>query len=92
MAKKKSHKKHKSEDSEEIYSEAPQSGFYESSVDYYPEPGGLVGVRKPRRNYWGNLYEEDTFSEEFCEPQNYDYADYDSEDDNDSYYSNDSYD
>lgn len=58
----------------------------------YPIPDGRVGTHKPRRNYWGNLYDEDTFDEEDVEQQNYDYSDYDSEDSGDSYYNSDSYD
>lgn len=53
--------------------------------------GGLskkVTDVKPRRNYWGNLYNEDTFdeNENVMAPDNYDYSDYDPEDDHDSYY------
>lgn len=57
-----------------------------------PEPDGHPTYHKPRRNYWGNLLEEDTYQEEFSEPHNYDYSDYDAEDDHSSYYDNDSYD
>ncbi len=44
---------------------------------------------KPRRNYWGNLNEDDTFDENdnAFEPEDYDYSDYDEEDDHDSFYS-----
>lgn len=44
---------------------------------------------KPRRNYWGNLNEDDTFDENdnVFEPEDYDYSDYDEEDDHDSFYS-----
>ncbi|MDY3847902.1 MAG: hypothetical protein SOZ58_06240 [Prevotella sp.] len=50
-----------------------------------------IGQRKPRRNYWGNLYEEDIYRENRVEEQNYDYSDYDPEDDNDSFYDHDGY-
>jgi hypothetical protein len=51
--------------------------------------GGLskkIKDTKPRRNYWGNLYEEDTMDEStFANTtEDYDYSDYDVEDDNDS--------
>ena len=41
---------------------------------------------KPRRNYWGNLYEEDTMDESASINgiEDYDFADYDREDDHDS--------
>ena len=53
--------------------------------------GGLsdkVKDIKPRRNYWGNLYDDDTFDENIniMSTGNYDYSDFDSEDDHDSYY------
>lgn len=50
-----------------------------------------IGQRKPRRNYWGNLYEEDIYRENRVEQQNYDYSDYDPEDDNDNFYDQDGY-
>lgn len=50
-----------------------------------------IGQRKPRRNYWGNLYEEDIYRENRAEEQNYDYSNYDPEDDNDSFYDHDGY-
>ena len=51
--------------------------------------GGLskkIMDTKPRRNYWGNLYDEDTIDESAFvnNAEDYDYADYDVEDDNDS--------
>ena len=51
--------------------------------------GGLstrIKDTKPRRNYWGNLYEDDTIDENSSVnyTEDYDYADYDVEDDNDS--------
>lgn len=50
-----------------------------------------IGQRKPRRNYWGNLYEEDIYREHRVESQDYDYSNYDPEDDNDSFYDHDGY-
>lgn len=50
-----------------------------------------IGQSKPRRNYWGNLYEEDIYRENRVEEQHYDYSDYDPEDDNDSFYDHDGY-
>ena len=50
-----------------------------------------IGQRKPRRNYWGNLYEEDIYRENSVESQDYDYSNYDPEDDNDSFYDHDGY-
>ena len=51
--------------------------------------GGLstqIKDTKPRRNYLGNLYEDDTMDENSSVnyTEDYDYADYDVEDDNDS--------
>ena len=48
-------------------------------------------MRKPRRNYWGNLYDDDIYREDRVEEQNYDYSDYDPEDDNDNFYDQDGY-
>lgn len=50
-----------------------------------------IGQRKPRRNYWGNLYEEDIYRENRVEEQHYDYSNFDPEDDNDSFYDHDGY-
>lgn len=50
-----------------------------------------ISHRKPRRNYWGNLYEENIYRENRVEQQNYDYSDYDPEDDNDNFYDQDGY-
>jgi hypothetical protein len=67
------------------------SGSY-SSVKM-PEPDGHPTFHKPRRNYWGNLYEEDTYKEEYNHTTpSYDYSDFDSEDDNSSYYDSNGYD
>lgn len=52
----------------------------------------LIKDIKPRRNYWGNIYESDRLKEERIMPQNYDGVLYDRNDDNDSYYDSGSYD
>lgn len=56
-----------------------------------PHEGGLsnkVKDVKPRRNYWGNLDDDDTFDENknIMSIEDYDYSDFDEEDDHDSYY------
>jgi hypothetical protein len=56
-----------------------------------PVQDGKVTRHKPRRNYWGNLYEDDTYKEETHYTPNYDYSDYDENDDHDSYYDNSNY-
>lgn len=61
-----------------------------SSVNM-PVPDGHPTYHRPRRNYWGNLKEEDIFKEEIESKTFYDYSDYDSEDDHSSYYDNESY-
>lgn len=43
-----------------------------ASVDNNPVPDGKVGIHKPRRNYWGNLYDQDRFDEVETESMNYD--------------------
>ena len=58
----------------------------------YPSPDGHPTRHRPRRNYWGNLYDEDTFDEDrhhFTEDS--DTALYDAEDDHDSYYESGGY-
>lgn len=57
-----------------------------------PEPDGHPTYHRPRRNYWGNLLEEDTYKEEAVQRHDYDYSDYDPEDDHSAYYDNNSYD
>lgn len=57
-----------------------------------PIVDGKSSRHRPRRNYWGNLKEEDTYQEEHVVSRNYDYSDYDPEDDASSYYENDGYD
>ena len=59
------------------------------SIDKNPIINTRIGIVKPRRDYWGNMYEEDTYDENATESLDYDYSDYDSEDDIDSYYNND---
>lgn len=66
------------------------TGCY-SSTDM-PIPDGHPTFHRPRRNYWGNLMEEDTYNEESSKRKIYDYSDFDPEDDNSSYYDNDNYD
>lgn len=65
----------------------------QSSSDSYPVPDGHPTRHRPRRNYWGNLYNEDTFDED---RHNFsgasDSALYDAEDDHDSYYESGNYD
>jgi hypothetical protein len=56
-----------------------------------PVPDGVVTRHKPRRNYWGNLYEDDTYKEESHYTPDYDYSNYDENDDHDSYYDNSNY-
>lgn len=58
----------------------------------YPSPDGHPTRHRPRRNYWGNLYDEDTFDEDsHSNIADCDTALYDSEDDNDSYYESSGY-
>ena len=62
-----------------------------SSVSY-PSTDGHPTRHRPRRNYWGNLYDEDTFDEDRHNVTiNSDAALYDAEDDHDSYYESDNY-
>lgn len=65
------------------------SGFYSSTE--YPIPDGKSIFHRPRRNYWGNLIEEDTYDENLVKSSDYDYSDLDMEDDHDGYYNNDHY-
>ncbi len=58
----------------------------------YPVPDGHPTRHRPRRNFWGNLYEEDTFDEDhhnFSSAS--DAALYDAEDEHDSYYESNGY-
>ncbi len=58
----------------------------------YPVPDGHPARHRPRRNYWGNLYDEDTFDEDKHNISSAsDTALYDAEDDHDSYYESDRY-
>ena len=54
----------------------------------YPNPTKYIKDCKPRRKYWGNLYDEDTYKEDELKQYDYDYSDYDREDDHDYTYSN----
>lgn len=63
------------------------------STAEYPEPDGKPTRHRPRRNYWGNLIEEEEAHEEVSYTSSpYDYSDLDYEDDHDNYYTNDHYD
>lgn len=65
---------------------------YISHSSSYPSPDGHPTRHRPRRNYWGNLYDEDTFDEDrhsFTEDSGT--ALYDAEDDHDSYYESNGY-
>lgn len=62
-----------------------------SSVNY-PTPDGKSTRHRPRRNYWGSLYDEDTYDEERHKFNDHGSALYDSEDDHDSYYESGGYD
>ena len=86
MSKKKKAKKNPRVDVTEI-----GSGIY-STVEY-PEPDGKSTRHRPRRNNpWGNLIDDDTYSESDYSSSDYDYSDLDYEDDHDGYYSNSHYD
>lgn len=62
-----------------------------SSVKY-PTPDGKSTRHRPRRNYWGNLYDEDTYDEDRHRFNDNSSPLYDSEDDHDSYYESGGYD
>lgn len=47
-----------------------------------PIPDGHPTYHKPRRNYWGNIFEEDRYTEDESKTNDYDYSDFDSEDEN----------
>ena len=47
-----------------------------------PIPDGHPTYHKPRRNYWGNISENDRYTEDESKTSDYDYSDFDSEDDN----------
>lgn len=65
------------------------SGNY-STIEY-PIPDGKATRHRPKRNYWGNLSEEDTYIEDKISSSEYDYSSLDYEDDHDNYYNEDSY-
>ena len=56
-----------------------------------PLPDGHPTLHRPRRNFWGNLKEEEIFREEVESKSFYDYSDSDMEDDHSSYYEHDYY-
>ena len=58
----------------------------------FPNPDGKSTRHRPRRNYWGNLYNEDTYDEERHSFNDHGSALYDAEDDHDSYYESGGYD
>lgn len=47
-----------------------------------PIPDGHPTYHKPRRNYWGNLFDVDRYIEDESKSSDYDYSDFDSEDNN----------
>lgn len=61
------------------------------STAEYPVPDGKLTKHRPRRNYWGNLSEEDTYSEDTLSSPDYDYSSLDYEDDHDNFYNDDNY-
>ena len=65
------------------------------SSEFHPNADGKAPVyHKPRRNYWGNLYEEDTLvgsQQSYIDEDSSDSL-FDAEDDHDSYYGSDGYD
>lgn len=62
-----------------------RSGNRISSIEH-PAKDGKSTNHRPRRNYWGNLNEEDTYSEN-PRTSSYDHSKY--EDDHDGFYNND---
>lgn len=65
-----------------------RSGNKISSIEH-PVKDGKSTNHRPRRNYWGNLKEEDTYRENFHASFNYDHSNHDHEDDHDGFYDND---
>lgn len=65
------------------------------SSDFHPRSNGRAAYyHKPRHNYWGNLFDEDTLEgnrESYTDRIGTDSL-YDREDDNDSFYESDGYD
>ena len=55
-----------------------------------PVKDGKSTYHRPRRNYWGNLDERDTYKEGYYKKTNYDHSNFDSENDHDHFYRNDS--
>lgn len=67
---------------------------YDSSSEFHPRSNGQAAYyHKPRRNHWGNLFDEDTLEGNRETYQDYSGSNslYDSEDDNDSFYGSDSW-
>ena len=60
--------------------------------DSYENIDGQKYAHKVRRNSHGNLINLPTFDEEAPVSLNYDYSDFDSENDHDSYYDSEGYD
>ena len=60
--------------------------------DSYENIDGQQYGRKVRRNMHGNLFDLPTLDEDALVNLNYDYSDFDSEDDHDSYYDSEGYD
>ena len=58
----------------------------------FPVPDGKSTRHRPRRNYWGNLYDEDTYDEECHKLNDHGSVLYDADDDHDNYYECDGYD
>lgn len=71
--------------------EIKKNTFTHYSTTEFPTPDGKSTRHRPRRNYWGNLIEDDTYSENDYSSSNYDYSDLDNEDDHDSFYNDDNY-
>ena len=65
------------------------------SSDFHPNSDGTAAVyHKPRRDYWGNLYDEDTIEggeNPYIDENGADSL-FDTEDDHDCYYDSDGYD
>ena len=55
-----------------------------------PVKDGKSTYYRPRRNYWGNLDERDTYKEGYYKKTSYDHSNFDSENDHDHFYGNDS--
>ena len=73
-----------------------KKNYHNISRSYLPNSyeniDGQQYGRKVRRNAQGNLIDLPTFDEDAQVSLNYDYSDFDSEDDHDSYYDSEGYD